>query len=171
LPEQAIFVSRHPDYPTDVRTQGFDTPPRIIEVDLGSAFDISHGLGDEDEIESAWGLVQSLQLELLTLEAGAVRTAVEENISMLLERLDHVERTVEVSSAYPDGEVHDITLTVAIRPRSDFDDAPNPDDDYHEYLDETLFAYTGTGRTEGNAYYEVTSVDDLQPAIELGWGG
>lgn len=162
-----IFVSRHPDHATEIVTQGFDSEPHVIAVDLGSSFDIGHGIGGEDEIESAWSIIGEMQAELLDLDDGEVRRSVEQTRDMLLEEVEHVERTILITNAYED-EVVTATATIAVRRPTDpvFGDEA----EYLQYLNDDLVIYTGTGRTEGNATYEIESVDDLEPKIDLSWG-
>ncbi len=77
-----------------------------------------------------------------------------------------IQRRVHVSNAYASGDEEEHDDTVWLAPREAFD----TDDEYDEYADEVLFALTGTGRTTGNAYYEVESIDGLEPTIHKEWG-
>ncbi|GGR51877.1 hypothetical protein [Streptomyces roseolus] len=65
--------------------------------------------------------------------------------------------TVRVVNAYDNG------TEVITTPTADVP-AP-PDDDREEWWYECIFPVTGTGRTEGNAYYSVEIIESDVPAL------
>lgn len=52
--------------------------------------------------------------------------------------------------------VHDVALPSAF----------DSEQAYVDYLDQELFPLTGTGRTKGNSFYTVRSIDDIEPRID-----
>lgn len=44
-------------------------------------------------------------------------------------------------------------------------------EDYLERINDELFDHTGVGHTDGNSFYEMESIDGLEPQIKKEWGG
>lgn len=79
-------------------------------------------------------------------------------------------RRVRVESTYEDAEDDDDTTKVEhdVYVRDPQDDEST--DAYDEYLRDALYPLTGTGRTDDiGSCYTITSIDGLEPAINLEW--
>lgn len=76
-----------------------------------------------------------------------------------------VQRTLKITNAYDTGDVIVTDATVEVSGPEGY-----TPEEYHEYLMDELFQYTGTGRTKGNSIYEVDSTDGLHPPIHLEFG-
>lgn len=75
-------------------------------------------------------------------------------------------RKLTISNAYDDGT--EVTTTAECE--IDGDLYVN-DPQYREDVEqEDIFALTGTGKTDGNSYYEVDSIDGLEPVIHVEFG-
>jgi hypothetical protein len=77
-----------------------------------------------------------------------------------------IARRVHVENTYTDGyeEEHDETIQIRERTESE------TDEQFAEYLDETLFAITGTGHgCDGGSHYRARSIDGLEPKLDMEW--
>ena len=72
-------------------------------------------------------------------------------------------RELKITNIYEDGGEVITHERVVLSERSRFSD----ESAWNDYLQDTLFKYTGTGRTSGDAGYFVESDDGLDPAISV----
>jgi hypothetical protein len=75
-------------------------------------------------------------------------------------------RHLEIENIYELHETVVVRVKVDVRDRSEFDS----DEDFEEYLYDTIYPLTGVGYEDGNSAYFVKSIDDLEPAIEEEYG-
>lgn len=79
--------------------------------------------------------------------------------------MSKVTRLVEITNCY---ELHD-TVVTEVSVVIDSPEGYSPSE-YDDYLFVELFQYTGTGHEDGNAFYDVRSIDNLDPPIKLQLG-
>lgn len=75
-------------------------------------------------------------------------------------------RTFTIVNVYEDGTVVGTTAQIDL-PAIGSDEAV---DDYIERNYDDLFTITGTGKTDGDAYYEIESSDGLDPHLQVEFG-
>ncbi|WP_430787031.1 hypothetical protein [Actinoplanes sp. G11-F43] len=70
--------------------------------------------------------------------------------------------SLTIENTYEDGDTIDTHVTDAVIPAP-----PSPDDEnaHSAWLYEHIFAFTGTGRTEGDAWYDVTVTACSDPTL------
>lgn len=77
--------------------------------------------------------------------------------------------TVDISNTYPDGEEVNVRVTETVPAPWD----KGSEEQMDEWAYEAIFPLTGTGRTEGDAWYDATIVESSDPflvGLTFDWG-
>jgi hypothetical protein len=69
---------------------------------------------------------------------------------------------LEIENTYEDGDTVITTVTDAVIPAPPADE---DSDEYHEWGQEHIFQFTGTGRTDGDSFYDVTITASSRPEL------